>query len=115
MITSTNVEFCIIIVLLILILEGIKKMSTSFPAIIQQAISDLGTAVATETATLTEVLEALQAAGTGGLTPAQATALAAQIETSVTNLNSANSTAQAILNPPAPAAPAAPSSDVEKK
>ena len=82
-------------------------------AAITSAVSDLTTAVATETGTLNSVLAKLTAlAAQPTVSPTEVAALAAQIEASVGNLNTANTAAQAVLNPPAAssAAPAAPAS-----
>lgn len=79
-------------------------------AAITSAVSDLTTAVSTETTTLNSVLAKLTAlAAQPTVSPTEVAALASQIEASVGNLNTANTAAQAALNPPAPA-PAPPAS-----
>ena len=102
-------------------------------ASLQKADTDLATAVATETESLTQVLAALKLlAAQSSVSPAEVAQIASDLETSVANLNTANTTAQTQLNPPAvmpvpvssptpiaaapaamtPAAPTAPASDL---
>ena len=77
------------------ILENTRRIMAGVDDL-NKAVADVATAITAETAVVTQVVTALKA---GGLTDAQAEALAQALEGSVTNINTQTAALQAALPP----------------